>query len=269
MAEARAALDSDGDLSRSPCAARSGSTAPCSPRKTSSSEHPARAPRRPPDLGLTGRTRGARCSIGRTNRARQMHVNMADSAHASVPRMSLPPDSPMVMRNSRHPVTEAGFDSIVDRSENALEEAAKVSGGLTFAGMETPPGAGSPPAIAWSGPRRRGRAMAGLHRPPGSPCLALIQWRRTPTATSSNAIMFHDVQADPRRTRQLLRRLRPKRPLGTSAERAVREAIAGGRRRTNAASTATLTGHSGESGGHGGAGPRLRSSFPGRLVGSK
>jgi len=65
----------------------------------------------------------------------QMHVNMADSA-IPVPRLSLPPDSPMVMRNSRHPVTEAGFDSIIA----SLEEALKAPGGrgLEDAGMETP-----------------------------------------------------------------------------------------------------------------------------------
>ena len=61
-----------------------------------------------------------------------MHVNMADSA-IPVPRLSLPPESPMVMRNSRHPVTEAGFDSIVASLEQALK-----SSGLEYAGMETP-----------------------------------------------------------------------------------------------------------------------------------
>ena len=64
-----------------------------------------------------------------------MHINLADSA-IPVPRLSLPIDSPMVMRNSRHPVTEAGFDSIVA----SLEEALKSTGGpgLEYAGLETP-----------------------------------------------------------------------------------------------------------------------------------
>ena len=61
-----------------------------------------------------------------------MHVNMADSA-IPVPRLSIPPESPMVMKNSRHPVTEAGFESIVASLEEALR-----SSGLEYLGMETP-----------------------------------------------------------------------------------------------------------------------------------
>ncbi len=47
----------------------------------------------------------------------QMHIKMANPA---LPRLNLAPDSPMVMRNSRHPITEAGFDSLVEGLENAL-----------------------------------------------------------------------------------------------------------------------------------------------------
>jgi len=64
-----------------------------------------------------------------------MHVNMADSA-IPVPRLSIPPDSPMVMRNSRHPVTEAGFEPILASLEAAIR--APGAAGLTYAGMDTP-----------------------------------------------------------------------------------------------------------------------------------
>ncbi len=62
----------------------------------------------------------------------RLHVNMADSA-LPVPRLSLAPDSPMVMKNSRHPLTEAGFDPVV----RALEETRKVQGptGLVYEGL--------------------------------------------------------------------------------------------------------------------------------------
>ncbi len=64
----------------------------------------------------------------------QMHVNMADSA-IPVPRLTIAPDSPMVLRNSRHPVTEAGFDPLIA----SLEEAARrPDGGLVLVGLETP-----------------------------------------------------------------------------------------------------------------------------------
>ena len=61
-----------------------------------------------------------------------MHVNMADSK-LPIPRLNLVPDSPMVMKNSRHPITEAGLDPLVA----SMEEAAR-AGSLTDLGMQTP-----------------------------------------------------------------------------------------------------------------------------------
>ena len=61
-----------------------------------------------------------------------MHVNMADSK-IPMPRLALAPDSPMVMKNSRHPITEAGLDPIVA----SMEEADR-AGSLVDLGMETP-----------------------------------------------------------------------------------------------------------------------------------
>ncbi len=48
----------------------------------------------------------------------QMHIKMPNSV--LLPRMSLAPDSPLVMRNSRHPITEAGLDAILDKMESSL-----------------------------------------------------------------------------------------------------------------------------------------------------
>jgi hypothetical protein len=45
----------------------------------------------------------------------------------------------MVMKNSRHPVTEAGFDSLVEGLENGVS-----AGALTYAGIETPEGLDRP-----------------------------------------------------------------------------------------------------------------------------
>ncbi len=61
-----------------------------------------------------------------------MHVNMADSKFP-VPRLSLAPDSPMVMKNSRHPITEAGLDPLVA----GLEQADR-AGSLVDLGWQTP-----------------------------------------------------------------------------------------------------------------------------------
>ena len=68
-----------------------------------------------------------------------MHIKMANPA---LPRLNLAPDSPMVMRNSRHPITEAGFDSLVRGLENALT--ASDAYGLACTGPETPIGLDRP-----------------------------------------------------------------------------------------------------------------------------
>jgi Protein of unknown function (DUF1571) len=65
----------------------------------------------------------------------QMHIKMANAA---LPRLTMSPQSPMVMRNSRHPITEAGFDSILESLETALK--APEASGLKSTGLETPDG---------------------------------------------------------------------------------------------------------------------------------
>jgi hypothetical protein len=69
-----------------------------------------------------------------------MHVNMAD-APVPVQRLTLPPDSPLILSNSRHPITEAGFETILDHLEAALaasRSGSPAGGRLTDAGLEQP-----------------------------------------------------------------------------------------------------------------------------------
>ena len=68
-----------------------------------------------------------------------MHVKMANPA---LPRLTLPPESPLVMKNSRHPVTEAGLDSIVEGLENAVK--ASRASGIVYAGLEAAEGLNQP-----------------------------------------------------------------------------------------------------------------------------
>jgi hypothetical protein len=56
--------------------------------------------------------------------------------------MTLAPESPLVMRNSRHPVTEAGFDSIVEGLENSVK--AGEASRITYAGLELADGLEQP-----------------------------------------------------------------------------------------------------------------------------
>jgi hypothetical protein len=75
-----------------------------------------------------------------------MHVNMADSI-VPVPRLSIAPDNFMVLRNSRHPITEAGFDTIVYNLEQSLSKSkvGDLSGGkITYGGMEQVDGLDQP-----------------------------------------------------------------------------------------------------------------------------
>jgi hypothetical protein len=73
---------------------------------------------------------------------RIMFVNMANSA-LPIPRMSIPIDSPMVLRTSRHPITEAGFDTIFDGLEkHGAADAAGIrkDGKLLYKGVQRPTG---------------------------------------------------------------------------------------------------------------------------------
>lgn len=71
-----------------------------------------------------------------------MHVRMGGVMKA-LPRFSMKPESPLASRSSRHPITEAGFETIVTRMEEGLEEAAAGSVGgtrLRYLGLEQPDG---------------------------------------------------------------------------------------------------------------------------------
>jgi hypothetical protein len=75
-----------------------------------------------------------------------MFVNMTNSS-LPIPRMSFPIDSPLVLRTSRHPITEAGFDTIVDGLEkySAADAAGvKKDGKLVYKGVERPRGLDTP-----------------------------------------------------------------------------------------------------------------------------
>lgn len=77
---------------------------------------------------------------------RMMYVNMANSS-LPLPRMTIPIDSPMVLRNSRHPISEAGFDTIVNNlvkhaKSSSIE--ARAEGKIIYKGIENPKGVDRP-----------------------------------------------------------------------------------------------------------------------------
>jgi hypothetical protein len=77
---------------------------------------------------------------------RMMYVNSGNSA-LPIPRMSIPVDSPLALRNSRHPITEAGFDTILDNLFKFLEPktaAVASDGKLIYKGIDRPGGLDQP-----------------------------------------------------------------------------------------------------------------------------
>jgi hypothetical protein len=74
-----------------------------------------------------------------------MHIRMPNNP--LMPRLSMPPDSPLALRTSRHPITEAGLDAIVARLDETvqLHESGRSPGErLTYEGLRTPVPGGPP-----------------------------------------------------------------------------------------------------------------------------
>ena len=64
-----------------------------------------------------------------------------------IPSMKIPVDSPLVTKNSRHSITEAGFDTIVENmrgSRTAADNTELERGALVYKGLETPAEVGRP-----------------------------------------------------------------------------------------------------------------------------
>jgi hypothetical protein len=116
----------------------------------------------------------------------QMHIKMANPA---MPRLSLNPESPMVMRNSRHPVTEAGFDSLIEGLENSVQASA-----IIYTGIETPIGLDRPAHCLTrktsSGESWRVYLDVENHLP------ALVQ-EVDARGDLLERYIFHDIQANP------------------------------------------------------------------------
>ncbi len=77
---------------------------------------------------------------------RTIHVNMAKAA-IPLPRMSIAVDSPLIMKNSRHSIKEAGFDTILARMSKQVvsDDPTGSSGGkVSYKGLITREGSDRP-----------------------------------------------------------------------------------------------------------------------------
>jgi hypothetical protein len=75
---------------------------------------------------------------------KSLFVHMPKSA-IPLPTMKIAVDSPLVMKNSRHAITEAGFDTIINNLRKSLDGTQKTDmGRLAYRGVEKPPGLDRP-----------------------------------------------------------------------------------------------------------------------------
>ena len=94
----------------------------------------------------TGANQGREVIYSTRRDERSLFVHMPSSA-IPLPTMKIPVDSPMVMKNSRHSITEAGFDTIIANLRKALDQkpSSKTEGGESiYQGLERPPGLDHP-----------------------------------------------------------------------------------------------------------------------------
>ncbi|MGP0064514.1 MAG: DUF1571 domain-containing protein [Isosphaeraceae bacterium] len=78
---------------------------------------------------------------------KSLFVHMPKSA-IPLPTMKIPVNSPMVMKNSRHSITEAGFDTIIENLRKTEDGSSKADmSRLAYRGIEKPPGLDRPSHI--------------------------------------------------------------------------------------------------------------------------
>lgn len=91
-----------------------------------------------------GPSKGREVIYSTTLDDRVIHVNMTNGGPLSIPRMSIAVDSPLIMRNSRHSIKEAGFDTILNhmsgRASDHDEPRGSSGGKAVYTGKVTPEG---------------------------------------------------------------------------------------------------------------------------------
>lgn len=90
----------------------------------------------------SGPSKGREVIYSRVLDPRMIFVHMPATA-IPLPVMKISVDSPLVMRNSRHAITEAGLETIVEnlrKSERGDDATTTHRGGLSYKGIEQPSG---------------------------------------------------------------------------------------------------------------------------------
>lgn len=119
----------------------------------------------------------------------QLHVH---TPGALIPRVDISPDNPLVARNSRHPITEAGFDTIVANLEASLT--GPVEARMKYEGKETPEGFAKACHKLTKGTPEGGKWLVYLDNETKLP--ALVQ-EVGPGGELQEKYIFKDVEANP------------------------------------------------------------------------
>lgn len=87
-----------------------------------------------------GSSRGREVLYSEKETNGMLQVNVANSA-IPIPRLSMRPDSPLILRTSRHPITQAGFDNILVNLKKTIEEnkaGDESHGRISYGGIDQP-----------------------------------------------------------------------------------------------------------------------------------
>ena len=125
---------------------------------------------------------------------RSLFVHMPKSA-IPLPTMKIPVDSPMVMKNSRHSITEAGFDTTIENLRKSQDGSQKPDmGRLAYKGVEKPPGLDRPSHVFTS------RAPSGetwtvfLDTSTMLPCMVVA---KDASGELDERYIYHEVRENP------------------------------------------------------------------------
>ena len=123
-----------------------------------------------------------------------LFVHMPKSAFP-LPTMKVALDNPLVMKNSRHSIAEAGFDTIIDNLQKAQDGARKPDlGRIAYRGIEKPPGLDRPSHVFTR------RAPSGetwtvfLDVRTMLPCMAIA---KDPSGELDEKYIYHEVRENP------------------------------------------------------------------------
>ena len=123
-----------------------------------------------------------------------LFVHMPKSAFP-LPTMKVSLDNPLVMKNSRHSIAEAGFDTIIDNLQKAQDGGRKPDlGRLTYRDIEKPPGLDRPSHVFTR------RAPSGetwtvfLDMRTMLPCMVVA---KDPSGELNERYVYHEVRENP------------------------------------------------------------------------